>query len=233
MLRLSETGPEPSHPRRSISSPSHTPHRRAATGREISRPRTIAISWRWQSETYPRTWAIFLKQCHCPLALRQYSLSVSRSGGSAIAAEYTQTITKSLIQPGAGGQLVEAVPLAPFRGILVLSHARASRNRLGYARYVPCRLSKSHNVDIGLAPRVVKGFISDVRVHQFGFPFTNRVQYRFPLGMSIHLQLEHPRRNRVTEPVTRASCKPHFHIPTWSVRVPPASHFITVERAST
>jgi hypothetical protein len=108
-----------------------------------------------------------------------------------------------------------------------------AEDRLGYARYLPCRRSKSHNVDIGLAPRVVKGFISDVRVHQFGFPFANRVQYRFPLSMSIHLQLEHTRRNGVTEPVTRASCKPHFHIPTWIVRVPPASHFITVERAST
>ena len=47
-----------------------------------------------------------------------------------------------------------------------------------------------------------------------------------------YLQLEHTRRNRVAEPVTRASCKPHFHIPAWMVRMPPASHFITVERAA-
>jgi hypothetical protein len=96
-----------------------------------------------------------------------------------------------------------------------------------------CRRSKSHNVNIGVAPRVVEGFISDFRIHQFGFPCANRVQNRFPLSMSKHLQLEHTRRNRVTEPVTRASCKPHFHLPAWMVRTPPASHFITIERAST
>jgi hypothetical protein len=108
-----------------------------------------------------------------------------------------------------------------------------AEDRLGYVRYLPCRRSKSHNVDIGVAPRVVEGFISDFRIHQFSFPCANCVQNRFPLSMSKHLQLEHTRSNRVTEPVTRAFCKPHFHLPAWMVRMPPASHFITVERAST
>jgi hypothetical protein len=44
----------------------------------------MAISWRWQSETYPRAWFSLLKQCHSPLALRQYSFSVSPSGVSSI-----------------------------------------------------------------------------------------------------------------------------------------------------
>jgi hypothetical protein len=95
--RRGETGPEPSHPRRSISSPSHAPHRKAASGRAICCPSTKAISRRWHSETYPRTWASFSKQCHSPLALRQYSLSVSL-GVSSIESEYTQAITKRLIR---------------------------------------------------------------------------------------------------------------------------------------
>ena len=120
-----------------------------------------------------------------------------------------------------------------FSGNLVLSAVRASRGQVRLCPLPLCRRSKLHNVDIGVAPRVVEGFISDFRIHQFGFPCANRVQNRFPLSMSKHLQLEHTRRNRVTEPVTRASCKPHFHIPTWMVPMPPASHFITVELAST
>jgi hypothetical protein len=42
----------------------------------------MAISRRWHSETYPRIWASFRKQCHSPLDLRQYSLSVSDFGRS-------------------------------------------------------------------------------------------------------------------------------------------------------
>ena len=98
--RRGETGPEPSHPRRSISSPSHALHRKAASGRAICCPSTKAISRRWHSETYPRTWASFSKQCHSPLALRQYSLSASL-GVSSIESEYTQVITKRLIRAGA------------------------------------------------------------------------------------------------------------------------------------
>jgi hypothetical protein len=40
-------------PRRSISSPSHNPQRRRASGREILCPRTKAISWRRQGERNP------------------------------------------------------------------------------------------------------------------------------------------------------------------------------------
>jgi hypothetical protein len=50
--------------------------------------------------------------------------------------------------------------------------------------------SESRNVDIGVAPRVVEGFIPDFRIHQFGFRRANCVQNRFPLSMSKHLQLE-------------------------------------------
>jgi hypothetical protein len=49
----------------------------SASGRAICCPCTNEISRRWQSETYPRTWASFREQCHSPMALRQYSLSVS------------------------------------------------------------------------------------------------------------------------------------------------------------
>jgi hypothetical protein len=77
-------GPERPHPRRAISSSSHTLQRRRATGRAICCPCTKVISRRWQSETNPRTGASFLKQCHSPLVLRQYSLSASRSGISSI-----------------------------------------------------------------------------------------------------------------------------------------------------
>jgi hypothetical protein len=37
-------------------------------------------------------WAIFLKQCHCPLALRQYNLSVSPSRVSSIGPRIYTTI---------------------------------------------------------------------------------------------------------------------------------------------
>jgi hypothetical protein len=82
--RRGETGPEPPHPRRAISSPSHTLQRRSASGLEICCLRTKAISRRWQSETYPRTWGSFLKQCHSHLVLRQYSFSVCPFGVSSI-----------------------------------------------------------------------------------------------------------------------------------------------------
>ena len=42
--RRDETGPEPSHPRRAISSPSHKPQRRVASGRAIFCPCTELIS---------------------------------------------------------------------------------------------------------------------------------------------------------------------------------------------
>jgi hypothetical protein len=100
--RRGETGPEPSHPRSSISTPSHSLHRRSASGRAICCPCTNEISRRRQSEIYPRTWGSFLKQCHSPLDLRQNSLSVSPPGVSSIGSEYTRAITKCLIQPGAG-----------------------------------------------------------------------------------------------------------------------------------
>ena len=100
--RRGETGPEPSHPRSAISSPSHKLQRRGASGRAICCPSTKATSRRWQSEVYPRTWGSFLKQCHSPLALRQNSLSVNPSGVASIGSEYTQAITKCLIRAGAG-----------------------------------------------------------------------------------------------------------------------------------
>jgi len=100
--RSGDAGSEPSHPRRAISTPSHTLQRRLASGRAICCPSTMAISRRWHSETYPRTWASFLKQCHSPLALRQYSLSVTPSGVSSIELGYTQTITERMTQAGAG-----------------------------------------------------------------------------------------------------------------------------------
>jgi hypothetical protein len=37
-----------------------------------------------------------------------------------------------------------------------------AEDKLGYARYLPCRRSKSHTVDIGAAPRVVEVFIRKV-----------------------------------------------------------------------
>jgi hypothetical protein len=79
-----DAGPERPHPRRAISSSSHTLQRRRASGRAICCPCTKVISWRWQSEANPRTGASFLKQCHSPLVLRQYSLSANRSGVSSI-----------------------------------------------------------------------------------------------------------------------------------------------------
>jgi hypothetical protein len=82
--RRSDAGPEPSQPRSAISSPSHNSQRRRASGRAICCPCTKVISRRWQSEIKPRTWASFWKQCHSPLALRQYMLSVSPSGVSSI-----------------------------------------------------------------------------------------------------------------------------------------------------
>jgi hypothetical protein len=99
--RRGDAGPEPSHPRRSISSPSHKPQRKWASGREICCPSTQAISRRWHSETYPRTWASFLKQCHSPLALRQYSLSVSPSSVSSIEIRI-QALAKCSIRAAAG-----------------------------------------------------------------------------------------------------------------------------------
>jgi hypothetical protein len=81
--RRGDAGPEPSHPRRAISSPSHTLHRRSASGRAICCPCTKVISRRWHRDMNPRN-ASFLKQCHSPLALRQYSFSVSPSGVSSI-----------------------------------------------------------------------------------------------------------------------------------------------------
>jgi hypothetical protein len=86
-VRRGETGPEPSQPRRAISSPSHKLHRRWVSGRPICWPCTNKISRPWQSEMYPRTRGSFLKQCHSPLALRQYSLSVSPSGAVSIGSE--------------------------------------------------------------------------------------------------------------------------------------------------
>jgi hypothetical protein len=97
--RRGEAGPEPCHPRRAVSTPSHSQHRRLASGRAICCPCTNEISRRRQSEIYPRTWASFIKQCHSPLALRQYSLSASPAGVVSIGSEYTKTITKRLIRP--------------------------------------------------------------------------------------------------------------------------------------
>jgi hypothetical protein len=76
--------PEPSHPRCFISTSSHKSQRGSASGRPICCPSTKAISRRWQSETYPRTWGSFLKQCHSHLVLRQYSFSVCPFGVSSI-----------------------------------------------------------------------------------------------------------------------------------------------------
>jgi hypothetical protein len=46
-----------------------------------------------------------------------------------------------------------------------LSAFRASRGQV--CLLLRCCRSKSHDVDIGAAPRVVEGFISDFRIHQF------------------------------------------------------------------
>jgi hypothetical protein len=134
--RRGETGPEPSHPRRSISSPSHALHRKAASGRAICCPSTKAISRRWHSERYPRTWASFSKQCHSPLALRQYSLSVSL-GVSSIESEYTQAITKRLIrspQEEPGGM----ISLLPF--VACLSGPSRSLRPCADVRQFPSRV---------------------------------------------------------------------------------------------
>jgi hypothetical protein len=86
--RRSDAGPEPSQPRSAISSPSHNSQRSGGPGRAICWLCTELISRRWQSETKPRTWASFVKQCHSPPALRQNSFSVSPSGVSSIGPEY-------------------------------------------------------------------------------------------------------------------------------------------------
>jgi hypothetical protein len=82
--RRGEAGPEPSHPRSSISTPSHSLHRRSASGRAIRCPCTNEISRRRHSDMYPRIWVSFRKQCHSPLDLRQNSLSVSPWGVASI-----------------------------------------------------------------------------------------------------------------------------------------------------
>jgi hypothetical protein len=86
----------------SYTNPSHNSQRRRASGRTICCPCTKVISWRWQSETYPRTWTSFWKHCHSPLALRQNSLSVSPSGVPSIGSEYTQPSRDAWYGAGAG-----------------------------------------------------------------------------------------------------------------------------------
>jgi hypothetical protein len=118
--RRGEAGPGPRQPRSSASTPSHTLHRKAASGRAICCPRTMAISWHWHRDMNPRN-ASFLKQCHSPLALRQYSFSVSPSGVPSIGSEYTPAIMNRLIRAG-DGRVVTTRRNATLSWLTIYSH---------------------------------------------------------------------------------------------------------------
>jgi hypothetical protein len=107
----------------------------------------MAISWRWQSETYPRTWAIFLKQCHSPLDLRQYNLSVSPSCVSSIGTRVYTSHHETLDTSRSRISRCAAATAARVTGMVcVISRHEGPRNRIDSRQHAPVRFEVQSGV---------------------------------------------------------------------------------------